>query len=67
MMIFDRRNGGMVEWQNGGSAEWRNAERWNGGNGGMVEWRNGGMAGIATYLPHLWYTPTTTPTHLNHL
>ena len=52
MMIFDRRNGGMVEWQNGGSAEWRNAERW---NGGMAEWRNGGMAkwrdGRNRYLP----------------
>jgi hypothetical protein len=47
------------KWRNGGMVEWR--------NGGMVEWRNGGMAGIATYLPHLWYTPTTTPTHLNHL
>jgi hypothetical protein len=29
------------------------------------------MAGMATYLPHLWYTPTptttTTPTPFNHL
>ena len=61
-MIFDRRNGGMVEWQNGGSAEWRNAERWNGGNGGMAEWWNGGMAEWWNGEMEGW--PESLPTYL---
>jgi hypothetical protein len=47
----EQRTGGLAEWWNGGMVEWQNG------------WQNGGMAGMATYLPHLWYTPTTpTPT-----
>ncbi len=29
--------------------------------------RNGQMAGMATYLLHLWYMPTPTPTPFNLL
>jgi hypothetical protein len=72
-MVMEWWNGGMVEWQNGGMAEWQNGGMDGGiaGNGGMVESRNGGMAEwrngrMATYLLHLWYTPTT-PTPFNLL
>ncbi len=72
------RSGGLVDWwnggigmaeMNGGMAEMAELESRR-GNGEMAEWRNGwqngGMAGMATYLPHLWYTPTTpTPTPFN--
>jgi hypothetical protein len=49
--MAEQQNGRMVERQNGRMEEWR--------NGGIA--KNGGMAGMATYLLHLWYMPTPTP------
>ena len=62
---------GMAKWWNGGMAEYGGIDGGIAGNDGMAESRNGVMVewrngGIATYLLHLWYTPTT-PTPFNLL
>ena len=73
MILFDKRNGRMAEWQKGGMAERRNGGLAEWRNGGMVEkrteWRNGGMAELRNGGMAEWrdgrnrYLPTSFMVH----